>query len=80
MKNLNRISLYVALLSILIATTISILAIWQVVIDTEFVWKSLMTLSVIFLASLLTYGVNKLIPIYQDDERREKPKSGDNNG
>ncbi len=71
MKNLNRISLYVALLSILVATTISILAIWQVVIDTEFVWKSLMTLSVIFLASLLTYGVNKLIPIYHDDEKRD---------
>jgi len=71
MKNLNRISLYVALLSILVATTISILAIWQVVIDTEFVWKSLMTLAVIFLASLLTYGVNKLIPIYYEQEKRD---------
>lgn len=62
MKNLNRWMLYISLFTIIVATTIAILAIWQVVIDTEFVWKSLMTLGVIFLASLLTYTVNNLIP------------------
>lgn len=71
MKHLNRISLYVSLLSIVIATTISILAIWQVVIDTEFVWKSLMTLGVIFLASLLTYTVNNLIPYDKQEENKQ---------
>lgn len=75
MKHLNRISLYVSLLSIVIATTISILAIWQVVIDTEFVWKSLMTLGVIFLASLLTYTVNNLIPY---DKRTDKEDRSQN--
>ncbi len=66
MKNLNRITLYISILCILIATTISILAIWRVVIDTQFVWKSLMTLGVIFLASLLTFTVNNLIPVDRD--------------
>jgi len=75
MKHLNRVSLYISLLSIVIATTISILAIWQVVIDTEFVWKSLMTLGVIFLASLLTYTVNNLIPYDKRSENEDRPKS-----
>ncbi|MCF7804453.1 MAG: hypothetical protein K9N46_09445 [Candidatus Marinimicrobia bacterium] len=74
MKQLNRISLYISLLCIVIATTISILAIWRVVIDTEFVWKSLMTLGVIFLASLLTYTVNNLIPY---EKRQDTPPSKD---
>ncbi len=68
MKNLNRWMLYISLLTIVLATTIAILAIWQVVIDTEFVWKSLMTLGVIFLASLLTYTVNNLIPVENRSE------------
>ena len=70
MKSLNRWMLYMSLFTIILATTIAILAIWQVVIDTEFVWKSLMTLGVIFLASLLTYTVNNLIPV--ENERSEK--------
>ena len=70
MKSLNRWMLYISLFTIIVATTIAILAIWQVVIDTEFVWKSLMTLGVIFLASLLTYTVNNLIPV--ENERSEK--------
>ncbi|MBD3274735.1 MAG: hypothetical protein GF372_05455 [Candidatus Marinimicrobia bacterium] len=73
MKNLNRWMLYISLFTIIVATTIAILAIWQVVIDTEFVWKSLMTLGVIFLASLLTYTVNNLIPAETEgsDDQRE---------
>jgi len=38
-----------------------------VVIDTAFVLRSLMTLGVIFLASLLTFTVNNLIPINKED-------------
>jgi|GEM_PF-1325491 len=63
MEILNRISLYVSLLCIIVATTISILGIWNVVDSDVLVWKSLMTLGVIFLASLLTYSVNRLIPL-----------------
>lgn len=73
MKNLNRITLYISILCILIATTISILAIWRVVIDTQFVWKSLMTLGVIFLASLLTFTVNNLIPADREQKPPEDP-------
>jgi hypothetical protein len=72
MKHLNRWMLYISLFTIILATTIAILAIWQVVIDTEFVWKSLMTLGVIFLASLLTYTVNNLIPA--DTEASEEQR------
>lgn len=68
MKNLNRITLYLAIFCIIIATTISILAIWQVVIDTAFVLRSLMTLGVIFLASLLTFTVNNLIPLNKEEQ------------
>lgn len=71
MKDLNKIMLYVSLFCILVATTISILAIWQVVIDAEFVWKSLMTLGVIFLASLLTFTVNMLIPLDREKSEEE---------
>jgi len=72
MKNLNRITLYVALLCILIATTVSIMAIWQVVIDTQFLLRTLMTLGVIFLATLLTFAVNNLIPMEKEDEKTDE--------
>jgi ABC-type bacteriocin/lantibiotic exporter with double-glycine peptidase domain len=61
MKLINRISLGIALLCILFATTISILAIWNVVADRYLVWRALATLGVIFLATILAVIVNSLV-------------------
>lgn len=61
MKLINRISLAIGLLCILFATTISILAIWNVVADRYLVWRSLATLGVIFLATILAVIVNSLV-------------------
>lgn len=68
-KAINRVCLAVSLLCILVATTVSILAIWNVVEDDEFVWKSLMTLGVIFLAALFTVSVNHIIPASRDNNK-----------
>ncbi len=70
-KIVNRICLAVSLLSILVATTVSILAIWNVVEDDTFVWRSLMTLGVIFLASVLTVSVNRLVPVHKDNKEKD---------
>ena len=62
----NKICFTLCLICIIVGTTISILAIWKVIADQDFYWRSLMTLGVLFLASVLTATINNFIPITKD--------------
>lgn len=62
MPTINLICFVICVVCIVAGTTISILSIWNVVPKGYIVWKSLLTIGVIFLASLLTITVNKIIP------------------
>ncbi len=66
MPTINLICFAVCLVCIVAGTTISILAIWNVVEKSYIVWKSLLTFGVIFLASLLTMTVSKIIPVHRE--------------
>jgi hypothetical protein len=60
MTVVNKICLTVSIVSIVSATTLSILAIWGVVESSTLIWRSLATLGVLFLASILTVMVNNI--------------------
>lgn len=60
MKLIAKICFAVCIVCIVIAACISILAIWNVVDSTDLVWKSLSTLGVVFLASILTVSVDNI--------------------
>ena len=51
---INRVALAIALICVVASTTISILGIWGFIGDTGLVWRSLATLGVIFLGTILT--------------------------
>ena len=69
MKALTKICFSICILCIVAATSVSILAIWNVVDDTALLWKSLSTLGVVFLASILTVTVDKIFSrTARDDE------------
>lgn len=57
----NWLCFTICILCIITGTTISILAIWHVVADQAFLWRSLMTLAVVFLAALLAFMVNSMM-------------------
>lgn len=72
LTSINLICFVICVVCIVAGTTISILAIWGVVEKSYVILKSLLTFGVIFLASLLTITVNKLIPVHR--EKREQGK------
>jgi len=51
--NLKNTSLAVVIVSIALFTLISLLAIWDVIEDSDFVWKSLMSLAVVGFSGLV---------------------------
>lgn len=57
---LNKICFTVCILSIVAGMAISILAIWRVIGDLDIVYRSLATLGVLFLGSVLTVSVNHM--------------------
>jgi hypothetical protein len=63
---INLICFAICVVCIVAGTTISILSIWNVVAKGYIVWKSLLTIGVVFLASLLTITVNKIIPTHRE--------------
>ena len=69
---INLICFVICLVCIVAGTTVSILAIWGVVERDYVILKSLLTFGVIFLASLLTITVNKLIPAHREKKKEEK--------
>ena len=60
MKSITKICFAVCILCIIGATCVSIMAIWNVVDDSALVWKSLSTMGVIFLASIMTVTVDNI--------------------
>ncbi len=58
--NLNKIALIIALICIILGTTVSILGIWGYIGDTGLVWRSLSTLGVVLLGVILAVAVNNM--------------------
>ena len=57
---INRICFLLSLLCIIAASTLSILAIWELEKSEEILGRSLATLGVVFLACLMTIAVNNM--------------------
>jgi hypothetical protein len=72
LTSINLICFVICVICIVAGTTISILAIWGVVEKSYVILKSLLTFGVIFLASLLTITVNKLIPVHREKKEQGK--------
>jgi hypothetical protein len=72
LTSINLICFVICVVCIVAGTTISILAIWGVVEKSYVILKSLLTFGVIFLASLLTITVNKLIPVHREKKEQGK--------
>jgi arginine exporter protein ArgO len=72
LTSINLICFVICLVCIVAGTTISILAVWGVVEKSYVILKSLLTFGIIFLASLLTITVNKLMPIHSEKKKQEK--------
>ena len=62
MNTINKICLTIFILCIVLGTTLSILAIWDVLITDNILFRSISTLGVIFFGSLMVAIVNKIIP------------------
>ena len=69
--SINLICFAICVVCIVAGTTISILAIWNVVEKSYIIWKSLLTFGVIFLASLLTITINKIIPTQREEGKKK---------
>ncbi len=67
MNTINKICLIIFISCIVLATTLSILAIWDVLISDNILFRSVSTLGVIFFGSLMVAVVNKIIPIHKDN-------------
>jgi len=59
---INRICLIAFILCVILATTLSILAIWNVLVTDNILLRSVATLAVIFFGSLMVAVINKIIP------------------
>ena len=71
MKNINKIVLGIAIFCIGVGTVISILGIWGFIGDTGLIWRSLATLAVVFIATILTFTVNNMITDKKKEEKNE---------
>jgi hypothetical protein len=69
---INLICFVICLICIVAGTTISILAIWGVFETSHVLLRSLSTLGVIFLASVFTITVNKIIPFDRTKQENKK--------
>lgn len=58
--NLNKTALIIALICIILGTTVSILGIWGYIGDTGLVWRSLSTLGVVLLGVILAVAINNM--------------------
>ena len=56
---LNKICFTICIVCIVVATPLSLTLIWGEIHDSVFLWKSLQTVGVLFLASALTLSVSK---------------------
>lgn len=68
-RSINKVCFVICILCIVAGSTVSVLAIWEVVDVEHTMWRSLSTFAVIFFASLLAVLVNKMLL----DPRRNAP-------
>ena len=61
LQHLNKICFTICIVCIVLGTVLSSAMIWSEIRDNEFVWKSWLTIGVLFLASALTLGVSKTL-------------------
>lgn len=61
LRRLNKICFTICIVCIVLGTVLSLAMIWGEITDNEFVWKSWLTISVLFLASALTLSVSKTL-------------------
>jgi hypothetical protein len=61
LQTLNKICFTICILCIVLGTVLSMVMIWMEVRDDPVVWKSWLSICVLFLASLLTLSVSKTL-------------------
>ena len=61
LQHLNKICFTICIVCIVLGTVLSLAMIWGEIKDNEFVWKSWLTIGVLFLASALTLSVSKTL-------------------
>jgi len=61
LQNLNKVCFTICIVCIVFGTVLSLAMIWGNIRDNEFVWKSWLTIGVLFLASALTLSVSKTL-------------------
>lgn len=69
LKNVNKVVLGIALFCIGTGTVISALGIWGFIGDKGLIWRSLATLAVVFIATILTFTVNNMITDKKNEEK-----------
>ena len=58
-RSLNRICFTICIVCIILGTVLGMAMIWGNIRDNEFVWKSWLTIGLLFLASALTLSVSR---------------------
>ena len=61
LHHLNKICFTICIVCIVLGTVLSLAMIWGEIRDNESVWKSWLTIGVLFLASALTLSVSKTL-------------------
>jgi hypothetical protein len=61
LQYLNKVCFTVCIVCIVLGTVLSLAMIWGEIRDNEFVWKSWLTIGVLFLAFALTLSVSKTL-------------------
>ena len=61
LQHLNKTCFTICMVCIVLGTVLSLAMIWGEIRDNEFVWKSWLTIGVLFLASALTLSVSKTL-------------------
>lgn len=61
LQRLNKICFTICIVSIVLGTVLSLAMIWGEIRSEEFVWKSWLTLIVLFLSSALTLSVSRTL-------------------
>ncbi|WP_415229391.1 hypothetical protein [Psychromonas sp.] len=60
---MNKTALIIALICIILGTTVSIMGIWGYIGDTGVVWRSLSTIGVVLLGVILAVVINNMTTI-----------------
>jgi len=61
LQSLNKLCFTICIVCIVVGTILSMAMIWLEISDNPFVWKSWLTIGVLFLASAVTLSLNKTL-------------------